>query len=122
MGNRTEIAALAGVAPFNHDRGTLRGARKITGGRARLRRVLFVATVVALRFNPLVKPFYVRLRAAGMPRKVGLVGRDAQTAVDPQRHAQTQSSLESRMSARKLKACPHGPPTTSGGSCGTRPA
>ncbi len=71
--NRAEIAALAGVAPFNCDSGTLRGQRRIEGGRARLRRVLYLATVAAVRCNPLLRPFYLRLRAAGKPAKVALV-------------------------------------------------
>ena len=71
--NRGEIAALAGVAPFNCDSGTLRGKRKIDGGRSRLRRVLYIATVAAVRCNPVLKPFYLRLRAAGKPAKVALV-------------------------------------------------
>jgi transposase len=71
--NRREIAALAGVAPFNQDSGTLRGQRKIAGGRPRLRRVLYVATVAAMRCNTLLRPFYLRLRAAGKPPKVARV-------------------------------------------------
>jgi transposase len=71
--NRGEIAALAGVAPFNCDSGTLRGKRKIDGGRSRLRRVLYIATVAAVRCNPVLRPFYLRLRAAGKPAKVALV-------------------------------------------------
>jgi transposase len=71
--NRAEIAALAGVAPFNQDSGTLRGPRKIEGGRPRLRRVLYIATVAAVRCNPVLKPFYQGLRARGKPPKVALV-------------------------------------------------
>jgi len=71
--NRREIAALAGVAPFNHDSGTLHGQRKIEGGRPRLRRVLYAATVAAARCNPVLKPFYQRLRAAGKKPKVARV-------------------------------------------------
>ena len=71
--NRGEIAALAGVAPFNCDSGTLRGQRKIAGGRTRLRRALYMAAVSAARCNPVLKPFYLRLRAAGKPAKVALV-------------------------------------------------
>jgi len=71
--SRGEIAALAGVAPFNCDSGTLRGQRRIEGGRPRLRRVLYVATLAAVRCNPVLKPFYLRLRAAGKPAKVALV-------------------------------------------------
>jgi len=71
--SRGEIAALAGVAPFNCDSGTLRGQRRIEGGRPRLRRVLYVATLAAVRCNPVLKPFYLRLRTAGKPAKVALV-------------------------------------------------
>ena len=71
--NRGEIAALAGVAPFNQDSGTYRGQRKIEGGRPRLRRVLYVATVAAVRCNPVLKPFYRRLRTRGKSPKVALV-------------------------------------------------
>jgi len=71
--NRAEIAALAGVAPFNCDSGMLRGQRRIEGGRPRVRRVLYVATLAAVRCNPALKPFYLRLRAAGKPAKVALV-------------------------------------------------
>lgn len=71
--NRAEIAALAGVAPFNCDSGSLRGQRRISGGRARLRRVLYVATLAAVRCNPVLRPFFKRLRAAGKPHKVALV-------------------------------------------------
>lgn len=71
--NRGEIAALAGVAPFNQDSGSYRGQRKIEGGRPRLRRVLYVATVAAVRCNPVLKPFYQRLRTRGKSPKVALV-------------------------------------------------
>ena len=71
--NRSEIAALAGVAPFNCDSGTLREQRKIQGGRKRLRRVLYSATVASVRCNPALRPFYQRLRASGKPAKVALV-------------------------------------------------
>jgi transposase len=72
--NRGEIAALAGVAPFNCDGGTLPGPRKIQGGgRKRLRRVLYSATVASVRCNPTLRPFYQRLRATGKPAKVALV-------------------------------------------------
>ncbi len=71
--NRGEISSLGGVAPFNRDSGTIRGARKIQGGRPRLRRVLYMATISAVRCNPVIRPFYLRLRAAGKPTKVALV-------------------------------------------------
>jgi transposase len=71
--NRSEIAALVGVAPFNCDSGTLHGQRKSQGGRMRLRRSLYMATVSAVRWNPALRPFYQRLRAGGKPAKVALV-------------------------------------------------
>ena len=69
---RRKIAALVGVAPFNRDSGTLRGRRMVTGGRAPVRRVLYMATVTAIRRNPAIAAFYQRLRAAGRPAKVAL--------------------------------------------------
>jgi transposase len=70
--NRKQIAALAGVAPFNHDSGMHRGIRCISGGRAPLRATLYMGTVAALRCNVVIKRFYDRLCAAGKPRKVAL--------------------------------------------------
>lgn len=67
-----EIAALVGVAPLNRDSGTLRGRRIVWGGRAHVRAVLYMATLVASRHNPVVKAFYDRLVAAGKPKKVAL--------------------------------------------------
>jgi transposase len=71
--NRKQITALVGLAPINRDSGTLRGQRHIFGGRADVRRVLYVAALVATRFNPVLKAFYARLLAAGKPKKVALV-------------------------------------------------
>jgi transposase len=67
------LAALAGLAPFNCDSGTLRGQRHIWGGRAELRRALYMAALSAMRFNPTIAAFYQRLRAAGKAAKVALV-------------------------------------------------
>lgn len=68
-----KIAALAGIAPFNRDSGTLRGRRSIYGGRASVRRVLYMCALAATRFNPTIRAFYKRLRAAGKRPKVALV-------------------------------------------------
>ena len=65
MLNRKQIAALAGLAPFNRDSGKLRGSRCIWGGRAQVRRVLYMAVVAAVRSNPVIKNFYTQLRARG---------------------------------------------------------
>jgi transposase len=69
---RQHIAALVGVAPLNGDRGTLRGRRPIWGGRAHVRTVLYMGTLVATRFNPQITAFYQRLLAAGKVKKVAL--------------------------------------------------
>ncbi len=69
---RHEVAALAGVAPLNRDSGTRRGKRTVWGGRAQLRAALYMGTLAAARFNPLIKAFYERLCAAGKPKKVAL--------------------------------------------------
>jgi transposase len=63
--SRREISAKIGVAPVNRDSGTMRGRRTIFGGRAGVRSALYMAALVATRFNPVIKTFYVRLLAAG---------------------------------------------------------
>ena len=70
---RQEIAALAGVAPFNRDSGRYRGKRKIVGGRAPVRSALYMAALVGTRYNPAIQQFYQRLIAAGKLKKVALV-------------------------------------------------
>ena len=71
--SRREIGALVGVAPMNRDSGVLRGKRMIYGGRASVRRALYMATLVAVRFNPVLRAFYERLVKTGKPKKVALV-------------------------------------------------
>ncbi len=71
--NRRQLAALAGVAPMAHESGSIRGRRHIQGGRFELRRVLYMATLSATRFNPIIRAFYQRLIAAGKCPKVALV-------------------------------------------------
>ncbi len=71
--SRRQIAALVGVAPLNRDSGLQRGRRCISGGRATVRTVLFMSTLVACRRNPVLKAFYHRLLAAGKAKKVALV-------------------------------------------------
>ena len=68
-----QIAALVGVAPLARDSGTLRGKRMIWGGRASVRTALFLAAMCARRWNPVLKVFYERLKAAGKPTKVALI-------------------------------------------------
>jgi transposase len=66
------LAALIGVAPLNRDSGRWRGQRSIWGGRSGVRAVLYMATVTAVRRNPLIKRLYDRLTDAGKQRKVAL--------------------------------------------------
>jgi transposase len=70
--DRRQIAALVGVAPFNRDSGNFRGKRAVWGGRAKVRAVLYMATVSATRYNPVMRTFYQRLCAAGKEKKVAL--------------------------------------------------
>ena len=67
-----QISALVGVAPFNRDSGTLRGTCTVWGGRAQVRAVLYMAALVAARFNPVIRAFHQRLCAAGKAKKVAL--------------------------------------------------
>jgi transposase len=71
--NRKQIAALIGVAPLNCDSGTLHGRRIIWGGRSEVRNVLYMATLAAIRFNPVIARFHARLVAAGKLKKVAIV-------------------------------------------------
>ena len=71
--DRRQIAVLVGVAPFNRDRGAMRGKRHVWGGRSRVRAVLYLGTLAATRFNPVIRDFYQRLLAAGKPKKLALV-------------------------------------------------
>jgi transposase len=71
--DRRQIAALVGVAPHACDSGTRRGARHCWGGRPVVRRVLYMAAVVAARWNPQLRAFYERLRQTGKPAKVALL-------------------------------------------------
>ena len=70
---RRQIASLVGVAPFNDDSGTHRGRRHIQGGRATVRSALYMATLVAVRHDPVAKAHYHHLLAAGKAKKVALV-------------------------------------------------
>lgn len=68
-----EISLLVGVAPLNTDSGLRGGPRQIWGGRAPVRTALYMATVVATRYNPVIRAYYQRLRAAGKPSKVARI-------------------------------------------------
>lgn len=68
--NRRQIAALVGVAPFNRDSGLFRGKRCVWGGRAHVRAMLYMGTIAAIRFNPVIKAFHQRLSKTGKAPKV----------------------------------------------------
>lgn len=70
--NRQEVAALAGLAPFNKDSGTQRGTRHIRGGRAGVRTALYMATLAAVRCNGVIKEDFERFTAAGKPHKLAM--------------------------------------------------
>lgn len=71
--SRGQVAALAGVAPYNNDSGAKRGVRRIYGGRSRLRRAAYMSVLVMIRYNDDFKARYARLRANGKCAKVALV-------------------------------------------------
>jgi transposase len=70
--DRRKIAALVGVAPVNRDSGVARGRKTIAGGRAPVRTALYMAALVASRANPVIAPYYQKLRASGKPAKQAL--------------------------------------------------
>jgi len=71
--DRRAIAALVGLAPFNRDSGVMRGRRSIYGGRSQVRTLLYMAATTAIRSNPVIRPFYERLKSRGKPHKVAMV-------------------------------------------------
>jgi transposase len=71
--NRRQICALVGVAPYANDSGSSRGRRRIVGGRFKVRRARYMATLAATRFNPAIRAFYERLVAAGKLKKVASI-------------------------------------------------
>ncbi len=70
--DRRQAAAIVGVAPLNRDSGKFRGSRRYWGGRAHVRAALYMATLVGVRYNPVLKAFYERLVRAGKAKKVAL--------------------------------------------------
>lgn len=70
--NRQQIAALAGLAPYAHDSGGMRGKRRLYGGRAVVRQALYMASLSAVRHDAVMRTFYQRLLAAGKAKKVAL--------------------------------------------------
>jgi transposase len=79
--DRRTTAALVGLAPYNRDSGRYSGQRSIRGGRASVRSTLYMATLSAVRFNPVIKIFFERLKAAGKKNKVVIVAAMRKLAV-----------------------------------------
>ena len=71
--DRKQVAKLVGIAPLNQDSGYRTGRRSIRGGRAEIRKVLYMAVLSAVRWNPVIRDFYQRLLATGKDKKVALV-------------------------------------------------
>ena len=71
LSNR-QVAALCGLAPFNHDSGQMKGKRRIKGGRAPIRTVLYMAMLCAIQHNPVMRNFYQKLVAQGKHKKVAI--------------------------------------------------
>jgi transposase len=67
------LAALTGLAPLNRDSGQFRGTRHVWGGRSQVRSVLYMSTLAACRYNPVIREFYTRLTQKGKKRKVAIV-------------------------------------------------
>lgn len=91
------VCALVGVAPFNRDSGQSRGKREVWGGRAPVRAALYMGTLVATRYNPVIRDFYERLLAVGKPKKVALVACMRKLL----------SILNALMRDRAIWRCPH---------------
>ena len=89
--SRKEVAALVGVAPLNRDSGKFRGRRQVWGGRSQVRATLYMAALVASRYNPAIKRFYQRLLSGGKPKKVALTAcmRKLLTILNAMTRAQT---------------------------------
>lgn len=68
-----KLSSLVGIAPMNCDSGKMRGKRRIMGGRAMVRSVLYMSALVAVQHNPVIQDFYQRLLKAGKVKKVALI-------------------------------------------------
>ena len=73
MNTKEKEVVFVGVAPINRDSGKKSGKRFIGGGRGQVGRVLYMATLVAIRYNPTIKAFYTHLKSKGKESKVAIV-------------------------------------------------
>jgi transposase len=104
--NRKEIAALVGLAPFNRDSGLMKGKRCIWGGRASVREVLYMASVVASRWNPVIKRFYQRLRQEGKVFKVAITACMRKLLTILNAMARSQKRWQPALAAAKAQSTP----------------
>lgn len=86
--NDKQIAALTGVAPYNRDSGKLSGKRRIRDGRRSVRTTLLMAALSSVQHNPVIKPFYQHLVAAGKHKKMALTTYIRKNDYDAQRDDQ----------------------------------
>jgi transposase len=100
--DRRQIAALVGVAPFARDSGKMRGKRMISGGRAQVRRSLYMAALVATRFNPVIARFYQRLLGSRQAQEARLGGLHAQAAHYPQRDVARPAPMATRLTRKTV--------------------
>ena len=102
--NRKQIAALVGVAPFNRDSGDMQGKRAIWGGRASVRAALYMATLSASRFNPIIRVHYQHLLNEGKAAKVALVACMRKLLTILNAIVRTRSAWNPVLAAPRLKA------------------
>lgn len=98
--NNRQIAKLAGLAPLNRDSGTMRGQRRIQGGRGDVRTALYMPTRCAVRFNPVLRDFYQRLKCAGKPEKVAMTACMRKLLVILNTMLKTNTSWEQRLAVQ----------------------
>jgi transposase len=98
--NNRQIAKLAGLAPLNRDSGTMRGQRRIQGGRGDVRTALYMPTRCAVRFNPVLRDFYQRLKRAGKPEKVAMTACMRKLLVILNTMLKTNTSWEQRLAVQ----------------------
>jgi len=102
--NRKKIAALVGVAPFNCDSGKMHGKRAIWGGRACVRNSLYMATLAATRWNPIIMDYYHHMKELGKPSKVALVACMRKLLCILNAMAHTNQSWSSSLASPKVPA------------------
>ena len=107
--SRQKIATLVGVAPLNRDSGTFRGKQTICGGRASVRSALYMATLSAIRFNPVIKNFYQQLLARGKNKKLSLIAPCTNSSPSSTRSSETNNPGSTPRSIKKQHQSQHKP-------------